>query len=81
MRQRLDGQIDESTWWPVMALCVLCAQPCVGPDDVCAYHMSGPGDDWATSNRIMCDFVHRGILAPAPRERHDDIELLVSALD
>jgi len=65
-----------------MALCVLCAQPLVGPDDVCAYHLVGHGDDhWATSNRIMCDFVHRGIIPPAPRERDDDLELLVSTPD
>jgi hypothetical protein len=22
-------------------------------------------DDWATGNRIMCDFIHRGIVAPS----------------
>ena len=64
-----------------MALCVLCAQPCFGPDDVCAYHTASHGDDWAASNRIMCNFVHRGIILPAPRERADDIELLISTLD
>jgi len=33
---------------------------------MCAYHAVGPGgpdvDNWANSNRIMCDFIHRGIV-------------------
>jgi len=33
-----------------------------------AYHVLGDGSDWATGNRIMCDFVHRGIVPLTPRE-------------
>ena len=64
-----------------MRLCVLCAQPLLGCDDVCAYHLHGHGDDWATGNRIMCDFLLRRIVRPVPRERSDALELLVEVLD
>jgi hypothetical protein len=33
---------------------------------------------WATANRIMCDFLHRGVAAPTPCERAEDLELPVS---
>ena len=64
-----------------MSFCVLCAQPTLSRDDVCAYHLHGHGDDWATGNRIMCDFLHRGVVPPAPSERPGALELLVEALD
>jgi len=60
---------------------MFCAQPTLDRDDVCAYHLPGHGDDWAIGNRIMCDFLHRGIVPPAPSERSDALELLVEALD
>ncbi len=31
-----------------------------------APNLTGHGDDWATGNRIMCDFLHRGIVLPGP---------------
>jgi hypothetical protein len=64
-----------------MSLCVVCAQSTLGPDDVCAFHVVGHGDDWATGNRIMCDFLHRGILRRAPREQADTLEFLVGAFE
>jgi hypothetical protein len=64
-----------------MTLCVVCAQPTLGDTDVCVFHLFGQGDDWAAGNRIMCDFLHRGIVAPAPRERADALELLLETLD
>jgi len=64
-----------------MSLCVVCAQPTPGHDDVCAFHVFSHGDDWATGNRIMCDFLHRGVLRPAARERADALEVLVGALE
>ena len=37
---------------------------------------------WATGSRVMCDFLHRGIVSPTPRELADDsIELLVRSLE
>jgi hypothetical protein len=48
------------------------------PGDFCAHHSSGHGDDWATGNRLMCDFLHRGIVSPTPREPAGrSVELLV----
>lgn len=48
-----------------MSLCALCGQPTLGTDALCGYHSAAYGGDWATGNRIMCDFLHRGIvLAP-----------------
>jgi len=36
--------------------------------DFCGYHALGDGGDWATGNRIMCDFIHRGMVPLAPRD-------------
>jgi hypothetical protein len=29
---------------------------------LCGYHQSTPPSGWAVENRILCDFVHRGIV-------------------
>ena len=47
-----DGQTDHATWGPPMSLCVLCAQPTLGPADLCPYHIAGQGDVWAAGNRV-----------------------------
>jgi hypothetical protein len=55
-----------------MNLCALCGSPGATADGLCAYHTSVPdGADWATGNRIMCDFIHRGIVPPKPRRARD----------
>ena len=54
-------------------ICALCGLRLANADgDLCAHHMFGGGDagHWATGNRIMCDFVHRGIVPPTPPELH-----------
>jgi hypothetical protein len=43
-----------------MRLCIQCGYPTSGADDMCAHHVASYADDWAVSNRIMCDFLHRG---------------------
>jgi hypothetical protein len=49
-----------------MRLCPYCGHPTYGGGLICRHHMSAvEGDDWARTNRTMCDFVHRGIVAPA----------------
>jgi len=35
---------------------------------MCAHHVASSGDDWAMGNRIMCDFLHRGV-SPPPEQR------------
>ena len=59
-----------------MSLCAYCGHPTAGL--WCDYHANTPdGDDWATGNRIMCDFVHRGIVAPVSGvRRRDALDLL-----
>lgn len=62
------------------ALCAYCGYPTLD-DGMCAYHTVGAGgpdlDNWANSNRIMCDFIHRGIvLATAPIDaRHSTVDV------
>jgi hypothetical protein len=49
-----------------MSLCSRCGQATID-GGLCTY----PGsqhDDWAIGNRIMCDFIHRGVLLGAPAE-------------
>ena len=59
-----------------MSLCAYCGQATSDDRGFCAYHAFGDGD-WATSNRIMCDFIHRGIVSLAPRQLTDtSIEVL-----
>jgi hypothetical protein len=58
-----------------MVLCPACSRPL--PDDatLCPQHFTGPvGGGWAASNRIMCDFFHRGVTPPrlAAAERLDE---------
>lgn len=59
-----------------MSLCSVCAQPTLGDSDVCVFHLYGQGDDWAVGNRVICDFLHRGIVRRAPRRRDDALELV-----
>jgi len=43
---------------------------------------AGYGGGWATGNRVMCDFVHRGLVSLTPPELADTaIDLLVGPLD
>jgi hypothetical protein len=51
-----------------MSLCALCGGPSFGADALCIHHLHAGGDDWATGNRIMCDFIHRGIVSRTPAE-------------
>jgi hypothetical protein len=64
-----------------MALCVLCAQPTHGAEAFCGFHVHGHGDDWATANRTMCDFLHRGIVRPPPAGRPDALDVPIEILD
>jgi hypothetical protein len=60
-----------------MSQCALCRHPTPGPEGLCGYHAAAQGDDWAAGNRIVCDFLHRGIVPAAPPTRAGSIlELL-----
>jgi hypothetical protein len=71
------GWVERATGVTAVSLCAHCGQPGDERGDLCASHTFGGGDDWAMGNRIMCDFVHRGIVSLAPRELTDtSIEVL-----
>jgi hypothetical protein len=46
-----------------VVFCALCGQARTDGASLCAGHHSDAEDGWAAVNRIMCDFVHRGIAA------------------
>ncbi len=50
-----------------MSLCVICGYSTLTADDVCAHHTASFADDWAAGNRLMCDFLHRGIVGHGGR--------------
>ena len=65
-----------------MSLCALCGQPTLGAEGICLFHFfRAADDDWATANRLMCDFLHRGIVPPALSEPPDGFEALLEVLD
>ena len=47
-----------------MSVCALCGLWLLDESGLCAYHHVSDGDDWAASNRVMCDFIHRKRIAP-----------------
>jgi len=65
-----------------VSLCAQCGEPTFGSAGLCTYHDSGHGDNWAAGNRIMCDFLHRGIVSSGrPDLLASSIELPVDALE
>jgi hypothetical protein len=62
-----------------MSLCALCGHPTVDAG-LCAYHGT-VYDDWAIGNRVMCDFIHRGIVLPTtPRRSRSRLEVAADHL-
>jgi hypothetical protein len=49
-----------------MSLCVICGYSTLTDGDVCSHHTASFADDWAAGNRLMCDFLHRGIVSARP---------------
>jgi hypothetical protein len=47
-------------------VCSLCGWVMEGERAICPYHYSRQEPGWAIGNRIMCDFLYRGILLPEP---------------
>ncbi len=56
-----------------MSFCASCGLQLVSDAGLCEHHHRIYGDGWALSNRIMCDFFHRGIEPQRlpPKERED----------
>ena len=57
------GETDRTT-----GRCACCAAV-IGDAGLCSHHGVGYGDDWARENRVMCDFIHRGIVGFASDDR------------
>ena len=53
--------------WAAVSVCVLCGYPTGSPEDMCAHHVASYADDWAMGNRLMCDFLHRGVVSALPK--------------
>jgi hypothetical protein len=53
-----------------VSLCVICGYSTLDEHtEVCGHHVASFDANWATGNRLMCDFLHRGIVAaPARRD-------------
>jgi hypothetical protein len=65
-----------------VSLCAQCGEHTFGSAGLCTYHDSGHGDNWAAGNRIMCDFLRRGIVSSRRPDRlASSIELPVDALE
>jgi len=65
-----------------MSLCALCGHRTLGTEEICLFHFFRTADDdWAAANRIMCDFLHRGIVPPAPPEPAAGFEARLDVLD
>lgn len=43
-----------------MSVCTVCGLRLFDDTGLCPHHHCVYGDDWAKTNRIMCDFFHRG---------------------
>lgn len=58
-----------------MTVCPVCGHFVIGQETMCGFHTTALRGDWATGNRIMCDFVHRHTLHPdAERPASDSLD-------
>jgi hypothetical protein len=65
-----------------VSLCALCGISLTGDLALCPHHHGGEDQEhWADGNRIMCDFLHRGLIPPrlTPQDRGD--ELVAAAIE
>ena len=60
-----------------MSLCASCGLQLITNPNLCPHHHAAHPDSWSEGNRILCDFVHRGIVprrAPLQAPRQGDLE-------
>ncbi len=57
-----------------MSLCASCGLEQGDEGQLCRHHVASHSNTWAVSNRIMCDFFHRGRIPPRLKaaERADE---------
>jgi hypothetical protein len=60
-----------------MSLCAACGIQLTDGEALCRHHSTGADDGWAASNRIMCDFIHRGVV---PARAADDEKEICATL-
>ena len=61
-----------------MSLCASCGLQLAANTSLCPHHHAAHADGWAEANRILCDFVHRGIVprrVPLEAQRQADLEM------
>lgn len=64
-----------------MRLCAFCGTVMTGPGGVCAFHLTLASDDWAVTNRSMCDFIHRGCVPERRATQDDDPAVWIEAAE
>ena len=64
-----------------MRLCACCDTVMTAPGNLCAFHLTLASDDWAMTNRSMCDFIHRGRVPDPPVTQHDDSPVRIEAAE
>jgi hypothetical protein len=64
-----------------MRLCALCGFPTIEPSGLCAIHVLREDQRWSTGNRLMCDFLHRGVVPTSSGHEHDGSEAFIETLD
>ena len=65
-----------------MSMCASCGIPLSGDLALCPHHhCSEDQDHWAESNRIMCDFLHRGLIPSrlTAEERGEELVAMATA--
>ena len=66
-----------------MSVCACCGLRTIGTEPLCAHHaLTSSDDDWASRNRLACDFIHRKVIPPRSVERMEiDLEEPFGALE
>ena len=63
-----------------MSLCASCGLELVGTQALCPHHHLS-NDEWAGSNRAVCNFIHRGIVLKRLSAEERSEELWSNAAD
>ena len=62
-----------------MSRCSYCGDTLGDSGGLCPHHTAISDSEWAIENRMMCDFIHRGIVASATYEHaraFDELEMV-----
>ena len=59
-------------------MCASCGVQLYRGETLCAHHPDNYPDDWASANRLQCDFFHRGKVAQRKPLTDDEREGILS---